>query len=335
MINLSFSVVAILILYLIPSHFAGFLTTERSFAIILIISGIFTNISNIIGGITDGLKKNGFNNIRIIINWVFFLVSLLLINHDLKSIAAAYLISGLFSLIISLIIVSQYKQSEFLFRPVFRRKEVFEQLCFKKGHRLGLKFMIIQIAVIVTLTTDKLLIFSLEGDSSAAIYDLLYKLYSPILLISATIAGPLWSFTSEAYSTNKIQWIQNSIRFRIYLFFFFVIILIFIGVNAENLLHMWLNRIIAIDPWLNFSILLFFAIMLWNSIYSTFLNAVNSVNTQYLASFFIIIFNVPISYTLAVTLNIGNAGVVLGSCIVLSVFSVLGPLQAKKILYSK
>ena len=70
---------------------------------------------------------------------------------------------------------------------------------------LGFQFFIIQIAVIVIFTTDKILITQLFGPEYVASYDVVFKLFSIITIAHGILMAPLWSAYSDAYHRNDIE----------------------------------------------------------------------------------------------------------------------------------
>ena len=68
-------------------------------------------------------------------------------------------------------------------------------------------------------------------------------------------------------------------------------------------------------------------INVWNSIFAYFLNGISALNVQMMTSIIAGIIIIPISILFARNFGLGNAGVVLGTIISLSLFAVAGPIQ--------
>jgi len=73
---------------------------------------------------------------------------------------------------------------------------------------LGGQFFVIQLAVLVIFTTDKILITQLFGPQYVTSYDIVFKLFSIITMAYALIAGPLWSAYTDAYHRGDLVWIR-------------------------------------------------------------------------------------------------------------------------------
>ncbi len=64
----------------------------------------------------------------------------------------------------------------------------------------------------------------------------------------------------------------------------------------------------------------------------TFINGVGKIKLQMYYAIFAMIINIPVSILFAKTLNMGSAGVILGTCVSIFVGSVFAPIQSIKIL---
>ncbi|MEI6750368.1 MAG: oligosaccharide flippase family protein, partial [Bacteroidota bacterium] len=77
---------------------------------------------------------------------------------------------------------------------------------------LGLKFFLIQIAVIILYQTSNIIIAQLYGPAQVTTYNIAYKYFSVIPMGFGIIMMPFWSAYTEAWVKKDIDWIRNSIK---------------------------------------------------------------------------------------------------------------------------
>ncbi len=240
----------------------------------------------------------------------------------------------LFSLVYSLAILS----SSLILNRVFfaknidliPRKKYFNKRYLKELMTLGAQFLIIQLAVIILFTTDKFIIIQILGPTMVAEYDVVSRMFSVILIISATIVTPLWSAYTNAYSKKDISWIKitlNKSHLLVLLSSLFAILLYFFG---QKLIDIWIGSELIIDQSL-IALFGFFVVMkVWTDIYSHFLNGTGHIRLQMYLAIIQVIINVPLSIFLGSLY--GMNGVVLGTIISLCLSAIGLPLRSAMLL---
>lgn len=196
---------------------------------------------------------------------------------------------------------------------------------------LGFHFFVIQIAVVVIFTTDKI-ITQLFGPEHVTSYDIVFKLFSIITILHSLLLAPLWSAYSDAYHRNDLGWIKESIKNQLKIYILFVLATIVLGLIAKPVIMFWIGREIILDTLLIISMVFFIMISTWNNIFSFLINATNKLHVQINTSLVAMIINVPLSIFLVEFFEIGVYGIVLATCLSLSFFSIFGSLQALNIL---
>ena len=76
---------------------------------------------------------------------------------------------------------------------------------------LGIKFFIIQIAALILFNTNNIIVTQLFGPGEVTTFNVSFKLFSIITMIFSTIAIPLWSAFTEAYTKEEYGWIKNTL----------------------------------------------------------------------------------------------------------------------------
>jgi len=200
---------------------------------------------------------------------------------------------------------------------------------------LGIRFFVVQIAVIVLFTTDKIIITQLFSPDYVTSYDLVYKVFSVITLIHALFISPLWSSFSQAFFKNDYIWIKKMINNQLKLFAVLVVGCILLILLFPTIIYYWVGNVEYIDFKVYSVMGLYVIILSWNNIFSMFINATGYLRVSLIATSIISIVNIPLSILLVKFFNLGIDGVLWATIICLSAGAVLGPLQYRKIINNR
>ena len=80
---------------------------------------------------------------------------------------------------------------------------------------------------------------------------------------------------------------------------------------------------------------LYAIVLTWNSIFGCFVNGIGKIKLQMYEGIIGMIINIPISIFFAKNLDMGSAGVILGTIISLTIGSFLIPIQTVKLIRGK
>lgn len=197
---------------------------------------------------------------------------------------------------------------------------------------IGLQFFIIQIAVIVIFTTDKILITQLFGPEYVTNYDLVFKLFSTITIAHSLLMYPLWSAYSDAFHRNDFYWIKRVIKQQLRIYLLFIVATAILGYFAKPIILLWIGTNVAIDSMLIMAMGSFILVSIWNNIFAYFINATNQLKIQVTTSVLAIIINIPLSIFIVKYFHTGTSGIIIGTTLSLSLFAVFGSIQTFKYL---
>ncbi len=198
---------------------------------------------------------------------------------------------------------------------------------------LGLKFFIIQIAVIVLYQSSNIIIAQLFGPAQVTSYNIAYKYFGVIPMVMGTIMIPFWSAFTEAWVKKDIQWIKNSIK-KLKMFWVLLSAVTIIMLTFSNYIYkMWIGKEIQIP--LNVSIVMaaYVIINAWNGIYSQFINGIGKIRLQLYSGIWGMILNVPMAIYFGK--KIGISGVILSSVILGAINMIWIVIQYNKIINNK
>jgi O-antigen/teichoic acid export membrane protein len=200
---------------------------------------------------------------------------------------------------------------------------------------LGLQFFVIQIAMLVIFTTDKILIVQFFGPKFVAQYDVVFKLFGIITLTYGLITAPLWSAYSDAYHRADNAWIKSMLRKQLGLFVFVLIAIGIVIAIAKPTIAIWIGHNFEVSMHLIVTMGVFVLVSAWNSIFGTILGAINKIRLGAYYTVLTAALNIPVSYLLAVKFQFGLAGILMGTIASISISAIISPLQVYYFIYSR
>jgi O-antigen/teichoic acid export membrane protein len=200
---------------------------------------------------------------------------------------------------------------------------------------VGFKFFMIQVAVLVIFTTDKILIAQLFGPIYVAEYDVVYKLFGIITMIHGLINSPLWSSYTDAYHRKDFSWIEALLKKQMIIFTAIAIASVLMVISARSAIYYWIGDEMTVSFEVIIIMGLFVIESCWVNIFAICLNGIQKLELSLKISAFAMLANIPISILLAEYTSFGSASVLLGSICALMPGVILGPLQLLKVINRK
>ena len=203
---------------------------------------------------------------------------------------------------------------------------------FKRGKTrslvmLGGKFFIIQMASVVILTTDNMIITRLLGPEHVSGYNIISKLFSLIIIVHGIVLAPMWSAYTEAYTRKDRNWLIKN-RKIMYLF----MIPIVIGAAAlvviyPYIIKFWIGEDLDISKKLVILFAVYTVIYTWSNLHMHLLNGLGRVRYQLPVWIFQGAVNIPMSIYFVRVHNMGVNGVILGTTLSLIIFAIMAPVE--------
>lgn len=197
---------------------------------------------------------------------------------------------------------------------------------------LGLKFFIIQIAGVVIFSTDNVIISKLFGPKAVTEYSVVFRYYNAVSSLFIVIISPFWSAFTEAYAKNDMVWVQAAYRRmqRSWFLIFGTVLIMFLV--SGYVYRIWLGDSFKTTWSLNALMAVFVLIACWNNITVTVLNGFGKVKLQLFTAVAGAIINLPLCVYLGRDLGHGSKGIIMASSISLLFGTVLGTIQAAKLV---
>lgn len=198
---------------------------------------------------------------------------------------------------------------------------------------LGGKFLTIQLCYVVIFSTDSLLIARLLGPESVTSYMVVFQYFHVVTVGFATISLPFWSAYTDAYAKKDYVWIRRALKFKLFLLIPVAFsCLVMIGIGRFVIEDLWLGRDLGIDTLLLCLMAAYVVIFAWNRVFAWFLNGVGELKVTIYALISGALINIPISIFFVRALDLGSAGVILGTIASLGILTIAAPIKTYLLL---
>ena len=186
----------------------------------------------------------------------------------------------------------------------------------------GLGFFILQVASVILLFSDKILVSKFFASYEVTDYFLTGQIYIFQIMFFIFLNQPLWSSFTDAFFKNDKNWIYKTIIVEMFILFIFVLFSSLIYLFSKEILELWVGNNVNFNKSLSFYWFIFVILRSGNIIFTNFLNGANILKIQIFIAITIAIINIPLSVYLAINLSMGTKGILLGTIICL-IFSLI------------
>lgn len=212
-------------------------------------------------------------------------------------------------------------------RPELRPRPNLDKRHVRPLLNVGLQFFVIQLAVLVIFTTDKILITQLFGPQYVTEYEVVFKLFSVITFAHGLVSTPLWSAYTDAYYRNDFEWIKRMLQKQLLIFGYIVVAVFLIAVSAKSIVAIWIGPELVVSSQLAMVMGLLVLISAWNNIYAMFVNGTGKIKFQLYTAVAAMLMNIPLAIFFAKYTVLGICGIVVGTICCLLLAAVVLPLQ--------
>ena len=143
-----------------------------------------------------------------------------------------------------------------------------------------MKFFIIQITNIILFSASNILITQCLGPENVRAYDIVYKIFSMVIIIHSLISTPLWNAYTDAYVKKDFLWMKKTIHKMVCLLipiFFSTLVLLW---QIDFIIELWIRQDILIPKYLPEFMGLYVFLNCWNNTWSVFVNGIGKINIQ-------------------------------------------------------
>lgn len=224
----------------------------------------------------------------------------------------------------------------YLFRKDYRKyRPVFSKVdfsCTKDLLNLGVVFFVIQVAAIIQYQTANIIIARNFSTLEVTSYNIVFKYFGVLSMVFAIFLTPLWSASTEAFLKNDIPWIKNAIKKYSLLNIFLIVIGLLMLVFSGLVYRIWLDGKVEIPFTLSLWGFLYFNVIIYGGKYVSFLNGINALRVQFLASLISPVIYIAIALVLIKYFKMGVYAVFVASIIANFNAFLLAPIQYNMII---
>ncbi|WP_186326791.1 MATE family efflux transporter [Cytobacillus oceanisediminis] len=250
-----------------------------------------------------------------IINIVIISALLFLNIRDLILLGFFYIGTSVISLIISTVLLFKFNKYELKFSFKY-----FNGKLIKDIFNLGLKFLVLQLAIIVLFNTDNVLISKFVGVEQVATYQLVNKLLSLNTIVLGILLTPIWTKIIKDHTNRRFEEIKGTINKLLIIFFVLIIGVMIIGFFSTKLINLWVGSNLHFPNKLIKYMVVFTILHMWCNIFQSILNGINKLKVQVYSYGIATIINIPLSIFLVKNTGLGVSAIILGT-----IFSLLLP----------
>jgi O-antigen/teichoic acid export membrane protein len=161
-------------------------------------------------------------------------------------------------------------------------------------------------------------------------YDAAFRLFALVTMTHTLLMGSSWSSFTQAHAKGEWPWIRTTMRRLSLLTVPIAALAALMALAAGMIVRVWLGASQVGSPLLYACFALATVLGCWSNVFSYFLNAIGDTRAQIRSALIATVVNVPAAYYFAVVLKLGSAGIVLGTCAAMLVFSIVGPLVSHR-----
>lgn len=266
-------------------------------------------------------------------NCISLIGILVLMHYTNPSLVNLGIVLGVSPIIVLFFVSIYFYNAEYKpYRPSIKHIDFHH---FKDLAGLGFQFFIIQLTVVVILSTNNIIITHISGPEDVTSYNVAYRYFGMITMGFAIIANTYWSAYTEAYIKDDISWIKKTTSALVKLWLGITVVVIIMLLFADDFYYLWVGDEVKVPFMLSLFSALFVIIGVWVSIFNYFINSTGKIRVQLITTVAAAIISIPLSIYLAKELHMGPSGVILGSCLAYLPVVILSPLQYLKIINKK
>ncbi|MBN1989256.1 MAG: oligosaccharide flippase family protein [Bacteroidales bacterium] len=196
---------------------------------------------------------------------------------------------------------------------------------------IGVKFFVIQIAMLVQFQTSSIIILRNFGGEDVTLYNVTYRLFNVLAMIFSIVMIPLWSSATEAYVRKDYNWINLSVKKYNKVLILFIILGFILLLLSPFIFNLWLGRgVVDTNYTISFFMLLYVFSLMIGKAEGSVLNGIGALKIQMYSAIISPFLFVSFIY-IGIKWELGIYAVVIAG--MLSNFNgfLLAPIQYKKI----
>ncbi len=195
---------------------------------------------------------------------------------------------------------------------------------------LGLKFFIIQLGLLFLYNADNILIAQIIGPTAVTPYNIAYKYFAIITMISGIVMTPMWPAFTEANIKGDTIWIKTMVSKLQKICFFVFLLSMFMVIVSPYVFRFWVGDKVHVPILLSLVLAFYTSLNTYRTVFCYYANAVGKVNVQLIIVLSSGLLNIPLGIMLGK--YFGSIGVILATTILCSICAVIEITQYRKLI---
>jgi O-antigen/teichoic acid export membrane protein len=195
---------------------------------------------------------------------------------------------------------------------------------------LGFKFFIIQLGLLFFYNADNIIISQVIGPQAVTPYNIAYKYFGIITMVSGIIMTPFWPAFTEAHVKKDYDWIKMTVtrleKICIAVFALSALMLLV----SDKLYHLWIGNKVVVPFSLSLVLAFYTALNTYRTIFCYYANAVSKIRVQLIIVLGSGLINIPLGMYLG--RQLGITGVILSTTILCVICAIVEITQYRKLI---
>lgn len=200
----------------------------------------------------------------------------------------------------------------------------------KELFRLGIKFFIIQIQMVIMYQSTNILISNLSGPNDVTAYNIAYRYISVALMLFNIILAPLWPAFTDAFTKKDYQWMNNIYKKMVKVYIISAICIVTMIAVSPIIYDLWIADKANIPFTMTLVVGIFILIQSWDSLQVMLVNGIGAVKLQTYITIIGIVLHIPLS--IGIGQFIGGYGVILSMIFITTIYAIVFTTQIRRLL---
>lgn len=183
--------------------------------------------------------------------------------------------------------------------------------CAGKLMSLSGKFFVIQIAALVIMNSNILLIAHYFGNADVTEYNIAQRYFNIPFTIIGIVLVPFWNVFTEAYARKNAELLKKIMNKLLRLASILALISVIMIVVSDFIYNIWLGNLLHISFGLNISTCFYTIALIFGSVYATCVNGTGKIKLHMLTSIFSSVLHIPIAIIFIKYFHMGVSGLLL------------------------
>lgn len=187
------------------------------------------------------LQKTAIANFITLFSNFIILICLIFFKKDSISESLIFISFIYFSAInIPLLIATIFVFSTYLKNAKPNIRYYRKELSFKVVS-LGIKFLIIQISLLIINSSNEFLISKFYSPENVVEYQAYFRIFNLTTVLFSILTIPIWSGITKAFTEGRINWIKKVYKYLNLIATLFSFCIVFIAIYFEEIINLWLG----------------------------------------------------------------------------------------------